>query len=72
MALCHDVLGIEVGDIVLIEDANSYVRVKVEGMNIYKSEDHVMFAVWGIRFGKDGELGKRNHYFNVMVKGDNN
>ncbi|MCG7867593.1 MAG: hypothetical protein JAY74_14680 [Candidatus Thiodiazotropha taylori] len=70
VALCHDVLGIKVGDIVMIEVGNSHVRVRAEGMNIYESEDCVIIAVWGSRFRNDGVLGKRTEHFSIVIKND--
>jgi len=70
VALCQDVLGIEVGDIVVVEAGKSLVRVEVEGMNVYTSEDRVMFAVWGRRFRKDGLPGKRTEHFSIVLEND--
>ena len=70
VALCQDVLGIEVGDIVVVEAGKSLVRVEVEGMNVYTYEDHVMFTVWGRRFRKDGLPGKRTEHFSIVVEND--
>ncbi|EPD6721211.1 deoxynucleoside kinase, partial [Acinetobacter baumannii] len=54
VALCQEVLGIEVGDIVLVEFGKNTVRLQVEGMNVYSSDERVMFGVWGTRFRKGG------------------
>ncbi|MEW8200330.1 MAG: hypothetical protein AB2777_22100, partial [Candidatus Thiodiazotropha endolucinida] len=70
VVLCQDVLGIEVGDVVVVEAGKSLVRVEVEGMNVYTSEDRVMFAVWGRRFRKDGLPGKRTEHFSIVVEND--
>ena len=70
VALCQDVLGIEVGDIVLVEAGKSLVRVEVDGMNAYTYEDHVMFTVWGRRFRKDGLPGKRTEHFSIVLEND--
>jgi hypothetical protein len=48
----------------------SLVRVEVEGMSVYTSEDRVMFAVWGGRFRKDGLPGKRTEHFSIVLEND--
>lgn len=70
VALCQDILGIETGDIVLVESGKSTVRLKVEGMNVYSSDERVMFGVWGTRFRKDGLPGKRSENFAIVVEND--
>jgi hypothetical protein len=70
VVLCQDVLGIEVGDIVVVEAGKSLVRVEVEGMSVYTSEDRVMFAIWGRRFRKDGLPGKRTEHFSIVLEND--
>lgn len=70
VALCQDILGIETGDIVLAESGKSTVRLKVEGMNVYSSDERVMFGVWGTRFRKDGLPGKRSEHFAIVVEND--
>ena len=70
IALCQDILGIETGDIVLVESGKSTVRLKVEGMNVYLSDERVMFGVWGTRFRKDGLPGKRSEHFAIVVEND--
>lgn len=66
--LCQDVLGIQVGDIVLIDSRKSTVRLKVEGMSIHASENQVLFSILGTRFRKDGLPGKRSEYFSIAVE----
>jgi len=70
VALCQEVLGIEVGDIVLVESGKNTVRLQVEGMNVYSSDERVMFGVWGTRFRKDGLPGKRSEHFGIVVEND--
>lgn len=70
VVLCQDVLGIEVGDIVVVEAGKSLVRVEVEGKNVYTYEDHAMFTVWGRRFRKDGLPGKRTEHFSIVLDND--
>ncbi len=70
VALCQDVLGIEMGDIVVVETGKSPLRIEVEGMNLYTYENHITFAVWGRRFRKDGLPGKRTEYFSIVLEND--
>ena len=63
-------MGIETGDIVVVESGKSTVRLKVEGMNVYLSDERVMFGVWGTRFRKDGLPGKRSEHFAIVVEND--
>lgn len=70
VTLCHDVLGIEVEDIVVVESGKSLVRLEVEGMNVYTSDERVMFRVWGRQFQKDSLLGKRSEHFSIVVEND--
>lgn len=68
--LCQDVLGMRVGDIVLVESGKNTVRIEVEGMNVYSSDERVIFGVWGTRFRKDGLPGKRSEHIGVVVEND--
>lgn len=70
VALCQDVLGIEVGDIAVVESGKCLVRLEVEGMSVYASDERVMFGVWGKRFRKDGLPGKRSEHFGIVVEND--
>lgn len=70
VSLCVDVLGIEVGDIAVVESGKSLVRLEVEGMSVFTSDERVMFGVWGKRFRKDGLPGKRSEYFSIAVDND--
>jgi hypothetical protein len=57
-ALAHSILGIEVGDIVTTGQGNRFLRVSVTGATISAGDDGVTFIIYGIRFRKDGTLGK--------------
>ena len=70
MALCQDVLGIEVGDIVITESAGKPLRLTVEGMTVFISDSGVIFSLWGTRFRKDGSPGKRTEHFAFQVEDD--
>lgn len=69
-ALCEDVLGIRVGDIVVVETRGRLARVEVEGMSVYSSGPEVTFSIWGKRFRKDGLPGKRSEQFWISVEND--
>ena len=70
ITLCQDVLGIEVGDIVIVESGGKPLRVAVEGMTVFTSEKTVNFSLWGKRFRKDGLPGKRSEYVTITVEND--
>jgi hypothetical protein len=70
ITLCQDVLGIEVGDIVIVESGGKPIRVAVEGMTVFTSETTVNFSLWGKRFRKDGLPGKRSEYVTITVEND--
>ena len=70
VALCQDVLGINVGDFVVVESGKSLVRLEIEGMSVYPSDDRVIFSVWGKRFRKDGLPGKRYEHITISVEND--
>ena len=70
ISLCQDVLGIEVGDIVIVESGGKSLRVAVEGMTVFTSETTVNFSLWGKRFRKDGLPGKRSEYVTITVEND--
>lgn len=70
LALCEDVLGIRVGDILVVEARGKLVRVEVEGMSVYSSGPEVTFGIWGTRFRKDGLPGKRTEQFWIAVEND--
>ena len=68
--LCRDVLGIEMGDIVIVESRGKAVRLQVEDASAYVSESDVVFLVHGTRFRKDGTLGKRQESFTLRFDKD--
>ena len=68
--LCRDVLGIEMGDIVVVESEEKLMKLEIEGMDAYSTEERVMFSVWGRRFRKDGMPGKRTEHFTICVDND--
>ncbi|WP_246655243.1 hypothetical protein [Rhizobium laguerreae] len=56
--LAQPILGIRVGDIVTSESQGKLLRICVTNLHLYSSDDTVTFMVSGIRFRKDGTLGK--------------
>ncbi|WP_353646276.1 hypothetical protein [Mesorhizobium sp. WSM2239] len=56
--LAQAILGIEVGDIVTSENGGRLLRLSVTGTTLYAGDDYVTFVVNGIRFRKDGTVGK--------------
>lgn len=66
--LCRDVLGIEKGDIVLIDSGSKTTRLLVESANAYTYESKVIFSIHGKRFRKDGVLGKRQEQVSISVE----
>ncbi|WP_430244373.1 hypothetical protein [Neorhizobium sp. DAR64861/K0K2] len=57
-ALAQSILGIAPGDIVTSESKGRLQRLSVTSVYLYSSEGSVSFVVSGIRFRKDGTLGK--------------
>jgi hypothetical protein len=70
LALCQDVLGISIGDIVLVQSAGKPLRVAVKGMSVHVLKDDIAFNIWGRRFRKDGLPGKRTENFYIAVESD--
>ncbi len=68
--LCRDVLGVEIGDTVIVEAWKNPVRIRVEGMDVYATDERVTFSVWGVRYRKDGLPGKRVEQFHISVDND--
>lgn len=69
-SLCQDVLGINTGDIVLVELGGKLVRIAVERMTVYAGEKDLLFNIGGRRFRKDGLLGKRYEQYAIIVEND--
>src|SRR5262249_61878607 len=69
-ALAHSILGIEVGDIVTTGNGNRFLRVSVTGTTISAGDDGVTFIVYGIRFRKDGTLGKLRETIWLRFEGE--
>lgn len=70
LSLCQDVLGIDLGDIVVVDSGKSTVRMTVESMSLFPSDERIMFSIWGKRFRKDGLPGKRDESFIIEVSND--
>ncbi|MES9990237.1 MAG: hypothetical protein ABW077_20250 [Candidatus Thiodiazotropha endolucinida] len=70
VCLCQDVLGIDIGDTVVVDSGKSTVRLAVKGMSLYPSDERILFSLWGKRFRKDGLPGKRDESFFIEVSND--
>ncbi|MCM8920609.1 MAG: hypothetical protein LC540_11060, partial [Candidatus Thiodiazotropha sp.] len=70
VSICQDVLGIDIGDIVIVDSNKGSVRLAVDGMSLHSSDEHILFAISGKRFRKDGLPGKRDEYFYIEVSND--
>ncbi len=57
-ALARSILEIGPGDIVTSQSRSRLLRLSVTGTSLYASDGHVTFVIQGIRFRKDGTLGK--------------
>jgi hypothetical protein len=69
-ALALSILGIEVGDIVTTGNDDRLLRISVTRATLYAGDDGVTFVVDGIRFRKDGSLGKIRETFSLRFEGD--
>lgn len=69
-ALAQSILGIGIGDIVKTGSADRLLRIQVEGATLYAGEGGVTFTVSGIRFRKDGSLGKQRETFSLHFEGE--
>ena len=56
--LAQSILGIAPGDIVTSASGAPFQRLSVKDISLYASEKSVTFVISGIRFRKDGTLGK--------------
>lgn len=68
--LCKDVLGVERGDIVIVESKGQALRIQLEDASVHTYDSKVLFHLSGIRFRKDGMLGKRQEYIYLQVIDD--
>ncbi len=64
-ALARSILGIVPGDIVTSESRGKLLRLSVTGVTLYSCGSSVSFMVSGIRFRKDGTLGKLQETLNL-------
>jgi len=64
-ALARSILGIVPGDIVTSESRGKLLRLSVTGVTLYSGGSSVSFMVCGIRFRKDGTLGKLQETLNL-------
>jgi hypothetical protein len=66
-ALARSILGIVPGDIVTSESRGKLLRLSVTGVTLYSGGSSVSFMVSGIRFRKDGTLGKLQETLNLSL-----
>ncbi len=64
-ALARSILGIAAGDIVTSESRGRLLRLSVTSGTLYSGGSSVSFMVSGIRFRKDGTLGKLQETLNL-------
>lgn len=64
-ALARSILGIVPGDIVTSESQGKLLRLSVTSVTLYSGGSSVSFMVSGIRFRKDGTLGKLQETLNL-------
>lgn len=69
-AVALSILGLEVGDIVTTGSNDRLLRISVTDASLYAGEDGVTFVVNGIRFRKDGPLGKLRETFSLRFEGE--
>ncbi|MDF1775734.1 MAG: hypothetical protein P1V13_06885 [Rhizobiaceae bacterium] len=68
-ALAQSILGIGVGDIVAAENSGRFLRLSVNDVSLVPSENGATFVVYGIRFRKDGTLGKQRDTLYLRFEG---
>ncbi|MES0057285.1 hypothetical protein NKJ66_27285 [Mesorhizobium sp. M0078] len=66
--LARSILGIGPGDIITSQSRGRLLRLSVIGTSLYASDGHVTFVVQGIRFRKDGTLGKLHETLTLSFK----
>lgn len=69
-ALAQSILGIGIGDVVTTGSTDRLLRIQVEGATLYAGDDGVTFTVSGVRFRKDGSLGKQRETFSLHFEGE--
>jgi hypothetical protein len=62
-SLAQAILGIEIGDTITTMQGGRLLRLSVTQTILYADEDSVFFTVIGLRFRKDGTLGKKHDSF---------
>lgn len=69
-ALASSILGIDVGDIVTTQNHGRSVRLAVTSVDVYSTEEGVIFVVDGMRFRKDGTMGKQRDAIRLCFAND--
>jgi hypothetical protein len=57
--LCRTILGIELGDIIVQSCKGELTRLQVTSTSMLITEDRTTLIVEGLRFRRDGTVGKR-------------
>ncbi len=68
--ICCQALGVNIGDIVILNSRDKAVRIQLELATLHVSDDDLYFHLGGRRFRKDGVLGKRDEYFVLKVENE--
>ncbi|MES0038865.1 hypothetical protein NKJ74_26990 [Mesorhizobium sp. M0046] len=66
--LARSILGIGPGDIVTWQSRGQLLQLSVIGTSLYPSDGHVTFVIQGMRFRKDGTLGKLHETLTLSFK----
>jgi hypothetical protein len=69
-AMARSILGVDIGDIVTTQNHGRSVRLAVTSVAIYSAEKGVIFVVDGIRFRKDGTIGKQRDAIRLYFADD--
>lgn len=65
--LCRDVLGICKGDNALFRRQDQLIRICLDSCYMHISGDKISFNLGGLKYRKDGILGKRDDYHSIQV-----
>lgn len=68
--LCREILGVRIGDVLVFEEKGKLVRIDLARADVFISEKDIHFHLSGLRYRKDGVLGKREEHFSLIVTND--
>lgn len=72
-AICAEALGLAIGDTILTECRGKSIRLKIKRMSMHLSDKNTLyFHIGGLRYRKDGLLGKRDEYIYISTDSDRN